>query len=131
MPRSFGGRSSGPRSGGARSEGGRSQSSGSRSQNRSPKGQVKNGKSVQYAIKGENNETKYIGTTGNPRHRAAQHMESGKMQLGDRLEVQSRAIPREKAEGLEAGRLQGHRQTHGQNPKHNTTNDGKYHPRRK
>ena len=53
------------------------------------------------------------------------------MEPGDRFQVQSRATSREKAESLETGRLRGHRQTHGSNPKHNTTNDGKYHPRRK
>ena len=90
---------------------------------------VKGGKVVQYAIKGKSGETKYVGTTDNPTRRASQHQQSGKMQLGDRLEVQSRPLPRNKAENLERGRLKGHRQAQGRNPQHNTTNDGQYHPR--
>lgn len=117
-------RSSGPRSGSGRGGGSRS---GGRPQSR--KGQIKGGKAVQYAIKGEDGQTKYLGSTNNPTRRASEHQKSGKMRPGDNLEVQSRAISRRKAEQLESGRLKGHRRTAGSNPQHNTTNDGQYHPR--
>ena len=126
----------GGRSGGSRRGfGGRSSSSGTRSSSRSsggrssqPKGQVKSGKTIQYAIKGPRGGTKYIGTTNNPRRRAAEHRESGKLGPKDRLEVQSQAVPRKAAEGIERSKLASHRKTHrGRNPKHNTTNDGKFH----
>ena len=119
------GRSGG--SGGSRAGGGRARGGGSRQQ--TTKGQVRDGKVVQYAVKGKSGATKYVGTTNNPTRRAAQHQQSGKMQPGDSLEVQSRPLPRGKAENLESGRLKGHRQAQGRNPQHNTTNDGKYHPR--
>ena len=118
----------GSRSGrGSRSGGARAPRSSSRQQ--SPKGQIKDGRVVQYAVKGKNGQTRYIGTTNNPRRRAAQHRESGKIGPNDNLEVQSKAISRGKAERLESGRLKGHRQEHGSNPQHNTTKDGQYHPR--
>ena len=92
-----------------------------------PKGQIKDGKAVQYAIKGKTGETKYIGSTNNPTRRAAQHQQSGKMKRGDRLEVQSKPVSRQQANSLEAGRLSGHRKAHGGNPERNHTNDGQYH----
>ena len=121
------------RGGGSNSRGssGRSNSSGhSKPSSRSaatPKGQIKRGKAVQYAIKGKTGETKYIGSTNNPTRRAAQHQQSGKMQPGDSLEVQSKPISRQQANRLAAGRLSGHRKTHGGNPERNHTNDGQYH----
>ena len=130
------------RGGGSRSDsfrlGGRPQSDegrpgrsgGSRPQKR-PRGQIKSGKVVQYAIKDKNGRTKYIGSTNNPTRRAAEHRESGKMRSGDNLEVQSRPISRRKAEQLERGRLKGHRRTHGDHPQYNATNNGRYHPRRR
>ena len=130
-------RGGGFRSGGFRS-GGRSQSSAGRSgrggssrPQRQPKGQIKRGKVVQYAIRDESGQTKYIGSTNNPTRRAAEHREGGKMRSGDKLEVQSQPISRRKAEQLESGRLKEHRRTHGDNPQHNTANDGQYHPRRR
>ena len=124
--------------GGGFRPGGRSQSGAGRSgrgggslPQRQPKGQIKRGKVVQYAIKGENDQTKYIGSTNNPTRRSAEHRESGKMRSGDKLEVQSRPISRGKAEQLESGRLKDHRRTHGDNPQLNTTNDGQYRPRRR
>lgn len=92
----------------------------------SPRGQIRSGKAVQYAVKGRGGQTKYIGSTNNPTRRAAEHRKSGKMQPGDKLQVQSRAISRGKAESLERGRLQGHRREHGRNPKHNVTSDGQF-----
>ena len=111
----------------SRSGGAQAQRSGSRQQ--SPKGQIKGGQAVQYAVKGKNGQTKYIGKTNNPRRRAVQHRESGKMGPNDKLEVQSKAISHGKAERLESGRLKGYRQEHGHNPQHNTTNDGQFHLR--
>ena len=112
-------RSSGVHSGraGARRVGGQTQST---------KGQIKGGRVVQYAIKGKNGQTTYIGSTNNPTRRASQHRKSGKMRPGDKLEVQSRAISRSKAERLESGRLKGHRSAHGRNPRHNVTRDGQF-----
>ena len=69
-----------------------------------PKGQVHNVKAVQYAIKDSNGTTKYIGTTNNPRRRAAQHKESGKVQAGDRLVVETRAVTRQQAERQESSK---------------------------
>ena len=91
------------------------------------KGQIKDGKSVQYAIKDQLGNTKYVGSTNNPTRRASQHQQSGKMQQGDKLEIQSKAITKQQAERLEAGRLSGHRREHGKNPEGNRTNDGQYH----
>ena len=114
---------------GGRSRSGSGHGGGSRPQSR-PKGQVKSGKVVQYAVKDKNGRTKYIGTTNNPTRRASEHRKDGKMRSSDKIEVQSRPISRHKAEQLERRRLKGHRRTHGANPQHNTTNDGQYHPRR-
>ena len=131
MPRGSSG--GGSRSGGT-SSGGRSQSRGpssssGRSGSQKPTGQVRNGKAVQYSIKSKDGQTKYTGSTNNPTRRAAEHRKTGKLQSGEKLEVQSRPISRQKAEQLEAGRLKGHRQEHGSNPPRNTTGDGKYHPK--
>ena len=104
--------------------------SGGRGPHRSParpKGQVQRGKTVQYAIKGPDGTTKYVGTTNNPRVRAAQRQESGKLAPGDRLQVQTKPIPRPAAERVEAARIGAHRRQNGANPQHNKTNDGKYH----
>ncbi|MYE54268.1 MAG: GIY-YIG nuclease family protein [Chloroflexi bacterium] len=38
---------------------------------------------VQYSIKNRRGSTKYIGTTNNPRRRAAEHINSGKLRRGD------------------------------------------------
>lgn len=100
-----------------------------RNHSRRPKGQVKNGKSVQYSIKGADGKTKYIGTTNNPSRRASQHKKSGKLSSGDRLVVETRPTSRSKAERVEKAKLKTFRQDNGQNPQHNKTNDGKYHPR--
>ena len=88
------------------SRGGSSRTDGSRSgsANRS-QGQIRQSKVVQYAIKGKDGGTKYIGSTNNPTRRTAEHRETGKLKQGDRLEVQSRPVSRGKAEQLEAGRL--------------------------
>ena len=119
----------GYRGGARRSSGGRSsarRSSSSRSGAR-PKGQIKSGKKVQYAIKSGKGSTKYYGTTNNPSRRAAQHRKAGKLGRGDRLVVQTKPISQKSAERVEAAKLSSHRRHHGRNPKHNTTNDGKYH----
>ena len=91
------------------------------------KGQVKDGKSVQYTIKDRGGRTKYIGTTNNPTRRASEHRETGKLGRGDKLVVETKPIPREVAERVEAAKLNSHRRTHGRNPRHNITSDGKYH----
>ena len=91
------------------------------------KGQIKSGKAVQYAIKDSDGDTKYLGTTNNPRRRAAEHRETGKLGPGDKLEVQTNAVSRRAAELVERGRLASHRKRHGHNPEHNITDDGKFH----
>ena len=94
-----------------------------------PKGQIHSGKTVQYSIKDQSGSTKYIGTTDNPTRRASEHRQSGKIGQGDKLVVETRAISRSSAERVESAKLASHRQNHGKNPKHNTTNDGKFQPR--
>ena len=91
------------------------------------KGQIKSGQAVQYAIKDSDGNTKYLGTTNNPRRRAAEHRDTGKLGAGDKMEVQTRAVSRGAAESVERGRLASHRNRHGGNPEHNATNDGKFH----
>ena len=98
-----------------------------RSTARKPKGQASG--VVQYSIKTSRGKTKYIGTTNNPRRRAAEHSKSGKLRKGDKFVVETRAVSRKSAESVEAGKLRTHRRQHGQNPKHNTTNDGRFHRR--
>ena len=116
----------------SRSSGSRAGRAGARkgSRKQRPKGQLKGGSVVQYAVKSKNGKTTYIGSTNNPTRRASEHRKSGKMRRGDKMEVQSRALPRDKAERLERGRLKGHRRAHGRNPQHNKTSDGQYHLRR-
>jgi len=92
-----------------------------------PKGQVKDGKTVQYSIKDQRGNTKYIGTTNNPARRATEHRESGKLGKQDKLVVETKPIPRTSAERVEAAKLRSHRQNNGRNPKHNVTSDGKFH----
>ena len=106
-----------------------SRSAGSRSTGTAgkPKGQVRDGKAVQYSIRDSKGNTKYIGTTNNPARRAGEHRESGKLKGKDKLVVESRAIDRSKAERVEAAKLSSHRQSQGGNPRHNVTSDGKYH----
>ncbi len=108
------------------SRGGGRSSGGNRSG--SAKGQIRRGKAVQYSIKSPSGETKYTGTTNNPRRRAAQHSQSGKMQKGDKLRVETKPVSRKTAEGIEARKLADHRNQQGRNPQHNKTNDGQYHP---
>ena len=134
MARGFsGGYRGGSGRGGFGAGGRRSVSSGAgrrnsgRSSRTRSKGQVKNGKTVQYAIRDGKGKAKYYGTTNNPRRRAAEHRKSGKLSKGDRLVVETRAIPRRSAEKVEATKLASHRRQHRRNPKHDTTKDGKYH----
>ena len=105
----------------------RSSSISKRSSASKPKGQTSG--VVQYSIKNAKGDTKYIGTTNNPRRRAAEHSKAGKLGKGDRLVVETRAVSRKSAESVEAGKLKTHRRRHRQNPKHNTTNDGRFHSR--
>ena len=98
-----------------------------KSQAGKPKGQVRDGKSVQYSIKDAKGNTKYIGTTNNPTRRAAEHRETGKLRGKDKLVVETRPVSRTSAEKVESAKLRSHRSTHGRNPRHNVTNDGKFH----
>ena len=118
------GSGTGSRRGGSSGAARRSGSSSSRGRS---KGQVKNGKAVQYSIKDRKGKLTYYGTTNNPRRRAAEHKKSGKLGKGDQLVVETRVIPRKSAERVEAAKLAAHRRRHRRNPKHNTTKDGKYH----
>ena len=119
-------RGGGGRPGGGKASGGRSNSGGAAAGK--PKGQVNSGKTVQYSIRDSGGNTTYIGSTNNPTRRAAQHQQSGKMQTGDKLRVETKAIPRKVAEKVEAVKLASHRENHGQNPRNNKTNDGRFHP---
>ena len=91
-----------------------------------PKGQIRYGKKVQYAIKSPRGSAKYFGTTNNPSRRASEHRASGKMGRGDRLVVQTRAISSKSAERVERSKLFSFRKRHGHNPKHNVSKDGKW-----
>ena len=115
------------RGGGSKGGSGFSRGGRGRASSPAPKGKVNGGKAVQYAIKNAAGETKYVGSTNNPRARAAEHTASGKLGPGDKLKVESRAVPRPQAERLEASKLSQHRQETGTNPQHNKTNDGKFH----
>ena len=91
------------------------------------KGRIRSGKAVQYSIKDRRGNTKYVGTTNNPRRRAAEHRETGKLGRGDKLVVETRAISRRSAESVERGKLASFCRKLGRNPKYNTTDDGKFH----
>ena len=119
-------RGGGRGSGGSSPRSGRGSASGSKGR-ASSKGQVKGGKSVQYAIKDSKGNPTYYGTTNNPRQRAAEHKQSGKLGRGDKFEVQTKPTSRRSAERVEAAKLGSHRRQHGSNPKHNNTRDGKFH----
>jgi predicted GIY-YIG superfamily endonuclease len=143
MARGFGSGSSGSRSrggsrgnngtrGGSRtyssSPAGRSaRSSSTKSNLAKPKGQIRDGKAVQYSIKDQKGNTKYIGSTNNPTRRESEHRESGKVGRKDKLVVETRPVSRPSAEKVEKAKLRSHRQQHGKNPRHNTTNDGQFH----
>ena len=118
--RGGGGRSS-PRAGG----GGKSSSKSSGVSK--SKGQVNSGKVVQYSVKNSKGAVTYVGTTNNPTRRASEHRDSGKMGPKDKLVVETRPVSRSSAERVEAAKLGAHRRRQGTNPKHNVTNDGKYH----
>ena len=123
MPRGSSSRGSGS----SRSGSGRG---GSSNRSSAPKGQIRGGKKVTYSVKDQSGKTRYIGSTNNPSRRADEHRESGKMQPGDRLEVQTRPISPQDAARVEAAKLSSHRQQHGgRNPQRNHTNDGKFHKR--
>ena len=102
-------------------------STGSTGRTQKPKGQIREGKTVQYSIKDQKGNTKYVGTTNNPTRRAEEHRASGKFGRHDRLEVQTKPISRTSAERVEAAKIRSHRQRHGHNPEHNATNDGRFH----
>ena len=102
-------------------------SSSRRSAKSRPKGQTSG--VVQYSIKDAKGKTTYIGTTNNPRRRAAEHSSSGKLKKGDRLVVETRAVSRKSAGRVESVKLSAHRRKNGQSPKNNATRDGKFHPR--
>ncbi len=90
------------------------------------KGRIRSGKTVQYSIKDRRGNTKYVGTTNNPRRRSAEHRKSGKLGRGDRLVVETKAISRKSAESVERGKLASFRRRHGRNPRHNMTSDGRF-----
>ena len=92
-----------------------------------PKGLIRDGKVVQYSIKDRKGGTKYIGSTNNPTRRATEHRQSGKFGRNDKLVVETRPVSRTSAEKIEKAKLHSHRQQHGKNPRHNTTNDGQFH----
>ncbi|MDE2968618.1 MAG: hypothetical protein OXT51_00725 [Chloroflexota bacterium] len=98
---------------------------------RRPKGQVRNGKSVQYSIKSSSGRTKYYGVTNNPSRRASEHQKSGKLRRGDTFRVETRPVSRADAERVESAKLASHRRSHsGRNPRHNTTRSGQFEGRR-
>ena len=120
----------GYRGGGSRSSprvGGSGRSSSKSGGGAKPKGQVGSGRVVQYSIKNSEGATTYVGSTNNPTRRAGEHRDSGKLGPKDKLVVETRAISRRSAEKVEAAKLGSHRRSQGSNPKHNVTNDGKFH----
>lgn len=132
MARRYGSRE-GYRGGARRNSGARGsarRNSGGRGTGRS-KGRIRAGKAVQYSIRDRRGNTKYVGTTNNPRRRSAEHRKSGKLGYGDSLVVETKAISRKSAESVERGKLASFRKRHGRNPRHNTTSDGRFHGRLK
>ena len=124
MARGFRGYGGGGRSGSGSNRGSRSASGPSRGES---KGRVRDGKVVQYSIRDPNGKPKYVGSTNNPRARAAQHRDSGKLGKGDQLVVETKPVSRQAAQRVKAAKIGAHRRNHGKNPIHNKTNDGQYH----
>jgi len=96
------------------------------------KGQIKEGKSVTYAIR--NKKTKkesYIGVTNNPTRRKKEHQKNNKIKKSEELVVTSKPMTRKRAENFETYRMIQARKKYGRKPKNNKTWDGKYHRKKK
>jgi predicted GIY-YIG superfamily endonuclease len=80
-------------------------------------------KKVTYKLvkKGKAN---YIGTTNNPKRRAAEHKKSGKK--FDCLKVTSPRLSKSEAERREARNIKSYRKATKKNPRYNKTSDGKF-----
>lgn len=79
-----------------------------------------------YSIYDSRGKRTYVGTTNNPRRRAAEHARSGKLTKRGKFAVESKHTARSSAESLEARKIQGYRRRTGRLPKYNKTPDGQY-----
>ena len=87
---------------------------------------LKNKAVVVYRIVNVMEDCMYIGVTNNPRLRMADHAITGKLWLGDRIEMMSNEVSREEGNRLEEAFLEQYRNEHdGMNPPRNRTKDGK------
>lgn len=84
---------------------------------------------VAYSIYDRNDRRTYIGTTNNPRRRASEHVESGKLPPGGKLVVESSKMTRKSAEKLEGRKIRGYRNRTGKLPKSNSTSNGRWNGR--
>ena len=82
---------------------------------------------VAYSIYNSGGKRTYVGTTNNPERRAGEHRKTGKLARGGKLVVESKRMPRQAAERLEAKKIRGYKQRVGRLPKDNKTSDGQYH----
>ncbi len=80
---------------------------------------------VAYSIYDSEGRQIYIGTTNDPKRRAAEHYRTGKLEHDGSLVVESDRMTRQNAELLEARKLADYRRQTGRLPKHNKTFDGR------
>jgi predicted GIY-YIG superfamily endonuclease len=80
---------------------------------------------VAYSIYDSEGRQIYIGTTNDPKRRAAEHYRTGKLEHGGSLVIESDRMTRQNAERLEARKLADYKQRTGRLPKHNKTFDGR------
>ena len=75
-----------------------------------------------YTLRGRNGRINYVGVTNNPRRRAAEHRQNGKLGW---MKVENWPMSREAGDSWEAGRLAVYRRYHGgKNPPQNKTRSG-------
>ena len=92
---------------------------------------MRKNQAVVYSIYDSRGKRTYIGSTNNPRRRAAQHARSRKLPRGSKLVVESAPMPRKSAQRLESQKLRGYRRRMHRLPRHNQTADGQYRHRKK
>ena len=104
----------------------------SRRRGSSGKAKPKSSKSgvVAYSLYDLDGKRTYVGSTNNPKRRASQHADTGKLENGGKMVVESKPMSRKAAERLEVQKVQGYRRRTGKLPKHNKTGDGQYHHRK-
>ena len=86
---------------------------------------LRGGEVAVYQVVGPDGYVKYIGSSNNPRFRAVEHLESGKVAMGDVIHIIGRYKTRHAAEAAEETAIRRFRNTHGRNPPGNMTRDGR------